>query len=136
MQKLVDGFFLAHDKELLTEIFKISQKKNAPLNKLIDENYIKGKMQPFYSFDDKDHIAEWRFVSAFYNGTAIQTENINSLTNKCKNDPKFLPTDWVYTDDLKFLFLNGKPINGVVRLNALASSTLFLPYNYLILKIL
>lgn len=122
--KLIDLFFSTHDPELLAEIIKISQKKNAPLNELIDEDYIKDKMQPFYSFDDNEQIIECTFVFIYYNGTVIQTENINSLINKCKNDPKFLPTNWVYTDNLKFLFLNGKPINGVVRLNAPASLAL------------
>lgn len=125
IQKLVDLFFSTHDRELLAEIIKISQKKNVPLNELIDKNYIKDKMQPFYSLDDEEQIIECTFMSIYYNGTIIQTVDIDSLTNKCKSDPKFLPDGWVYTESLGFLFLNGKPINGVIRLDALASAALF-----------
>ncbi len=126
IQKLVDGFFLTHDKELLAEIIKISQKKNAPLNELIGEDYIKNKMQPFYSFDDEEQIIECTFVFIYYNGTFIRTRGeLDSLINKCKSDPQFLPKGWIYTKTLKFLFFNGKPINGVVRLDAPASAALF-----------
>lgn len=124
--KLVDLLFSTHDPNTLAEIIKISQKKNAPLNKLIDENYIKGKMQPFYSFDDEEQIIECTFVFIYYNGTFIRTRGeLDSLINKCKSDPQFLPEGWVYTKTLKFLFFNGKPINGVIRLDAPASAALF-----------